>query len=66
MTEQVKLDWSTAEVSDGELTVGLNAKPPKQWQEAFEDCGAVGCGALGGDAAAEEGIGAGRFGAARR
>jgi hypothetical protein len=36
MTEQLKLDWSTAEVSNGELTVGLSAKPPKEWRDAFE------------------------------
>jgi hypothetical protein len=35
MTEQLKLDWSTAEVSDGELTVRLSAKPPKRWRDAF-------------------------------
>jgi hypothetical protein len=36
MTEPLKLDWSTAEVSDGELTVGLSEKPLKQWRETFE------------------------------
>jgi hypothetical protein len=36
MTEQLKLDWETAEVSDGSLTVGLSDKPPKQWRNAFE------------------------------
>jgi hypothetical protein len=36
MTEQPKLDWSTAEVSDGELTIGLTAKPPKEWRDTFE------------------------------
>jgi hypothetical protein len=30
------LEWSTAEVSDGTLTVGLSAKPPKDWRGAFE------------------------------
>lgn len=36
MTEQVKLDWETAEVGDGALTVALSAKPPKDWRAAFE------------------------------
>jgi hypothetical protein len=36
MTDELKLDWSTAEVSDGTLTVGLSAKPPKGWRETFE------------------------------
>jgi hypothetical protein len=34
--EQVQLDWSTAEVSDGRLNVGLSDKPPKEWRNAFE------------------------------
>jgi hypothetical protein len=41
MTEQLELDWSTAEVTDGELTVGLSAKPPKQWRDAFERTAAL-------------------------
>jgi hypothetical protein len=41
MTEQVQLDWATAEVSDGELTVRLTAKPPKQWRAAFERTAAL-------------------------
>lgn len=41
MTEQLELDWSTAEVSDGELTVGLSAKPPKRWRDAFERTAAL-------------------------
>ncbi len=41
MTEQLKLDWSTAEVSDGELTVGLSDKPPKEWREVFERTAAL-------------------------
>ena len=36
MTEQPKLDWTTAEVSDGELTVRLRAKLPKRWRATFE------------------------------
>jgi hypothetical protein len=36
MTEQLKPDWSTADVSDGKLTVELSAKPPKKWRDAFE------------------------------
>ena len=34
--EPLQLDWSTAEVSDGELTVGLSEKPPKEWRDTFE------------------------------
>jgi hypothetical protein len=34
--EPLQLDWSTAEVSDGTLTVALSAKPPKDWRETFE------------------------------
>jgi hypothetical protein len=41
MTEQLNLDWSTAEVSDGELTIGLTAKPPKEWRETFERTAAL-------------------------
>jgi hypothetical protein len=41
MTEQLQLDWSTAEVSDGELTVGLSAKPPKEWRAVFERTAAL-------------------------
>jgi hypothetical protein len=41
MTEQLQLDWSTAEVSDGELTVSLSAKPPKEWRAAFERTAAL-------------------------
>jgi hypothetical protein len=41
MTEQLKLEWSTAEVSDGKLTVGLTAKPPKEWRDTFERTAAL-------------------------
>ncbi len=34
MTEKPALDWSTAEVSDAKLTVGLSAKPRKEWRES--------------------------------
>lgn len=34
--ERVQLDWSTAEVSDGTLTVGVSEKPPKKWRDSFE------------------------------
>jgi hypothetical protein len=34
--EPLQLDWSTAEVSDGTLSVGLTGKPPKKWRETFE------------------------------
>src|SRR5277367_5062458 len=32
---RIKLDWSTAEVRDGELKVGFSDKAPKKWREAF-------------------------------
>jgi hypothetical protein len=32
----LRLEWSSAEVSDGTLTVSLSGKPPKKWREAFE------------------------------
>lgn len=35
MTKSLQLDWASAEVSDGTLTVGLSAKPPKKWRESF-------------------------------
>lgn len=31
----LQLDWSTAEVSDGKLTVGFSDRTPKKWREAF-------------------------------
>jgi len=31
----MQLDWSTAEVSDGRLTVDFSERTPKQWREAF-------------------------------
>jgi hypothetical protein len=36
MTDQLELDWSTAEVSDATLSVALSAKPPKEWRGAFQ------------------------------
>jgi hypothetical protein len=39
--EQLKLDWSTAEVSDGKLTVALSGKPPKEWRDTFERTAAL-------------------------
>jgi hypothetical protein len=36
MPEQLRLDWSTAVVSDGTLTVGFSGRPPKKWREVFE------------------------------
>jgi hypothetical protein len=36
MAELLKLDWSSATVEDGTLTVALSAQPPKKWREAFE------------------------------
>lgn len=34
--EQTQLDWSTAEVHDGTLTVTLDGKPPKEWRARFK------------------------------
>jgi hypothetical protein len=36
MTETLKLVWSSAEVSDGKLTVGFSDKPPKKWRDSFD------------------------------
>ena len=35
MSEKLRLEWSSAEVSDGTLVVALNRRPPKKWREAF-------------------------------
>jgi hypothetical protein len=35
MPEIVELDWSSAEVTDGKLTLGFSQKPPKKWRDAF-------------------------------
>lgn len=32
----VKLEWASAEVNDGTLTVGLEGEPPEGWNESFE------------------------------
>ena len=32
----LQLDWSTAEVSDGKLTVSLDGKPNSDWAASFE------------------------------
>jgi hypothetical protein len=36
MPEKLELDWSSAEVSDGTLTVGFSDKPPKKWRDSFD------------------------------
>lgn len=36
MPETLKLDWSSAEVSDGKLTVRFSDKPPKKWRGSFD------------------------------
>lgn len=37
MEEQdLTIDWSQAEVADGELSVPLSDKPPKGWKDGFE------------------------------
>jgi hypothetical protein len=32
----VELEWASAEVKDGTLTVGLEGEPPEGWNESFE------------------------------
>jgi hypothetical protein len=32
----MKLEWASAEVKDGTLTVGLESDPPKEWRRSFE------------------------------
>jgi hypothetical protein len=36
MTEEVKLDWSSAEVQHGTLVIALEGKLEKSWKKAFE------------------------------
>jgi hypothetical protein len=36
VSKEVKLDWSSAEVHDGKLTIALDGKPQKDWKRAFE------------------------------
>lgn len=36
MSEEVKLDWSSAEVHDGTLVVALEGKVEKGWADAFK------------------------------
>jgi hypothetical protein len=36
MPETLKLVWSSAEVTDGKLTVGFSDKPPKKWRDSFD------------------------------
>jgi hypothetical protein len=33
---ETNLDWTTAEVDDGQLTVSLDGNPPAEWAERFE------------------------------
>ncbi len=35
------LDWSTAEVRDGKLTVKIAGDPPKGWEDAFNSTAAL-------------------------
>lgn len=32
----VRLDWSSAEVREGKLEVGLQGEPPEGWQDTFD------------------------------
>lgn len=34
--DDVKLDWSSAEVRDGTLQVGLQGELPREWKDSFE------------------------------
>jgi hypothetical protein len=34
--EKLELNWSSAQVSDGKLTVAFNEKPPKKWRDSFD------------------------------
>lgn len=36
MPEKLELDWSSATVTDGKLTVGLTDKPTKKWRDSFD------------------------------
>ncbi len=36
-----RLDWSTAEVRDGKLTVKFAGDPPKRWKDAFNSTAAL-------------------------
>jgi hypothetical protein len=36
MDDEVKLDWSSAEVRDGKLVIALEGKLHKAWADAFE------------------------------
>jgi hypothetical protein len=36
MSEEVKLDWSSAEVHDGKLVISLEGKLQKGWADAFK------------------------------
>ncbi|HTW11572.1 MAG TPA: hypothetical protein VME01_02415 [Solirubrobacteraceae bacterium] len=38
---KLQLDWSNAEVSDGELTVAFSEKAPKKWRDAFQRTAAL-------------------------
>ena len=33
---RINLEWASAEVEDGGLTVPLESKPPKDWKQSFE------------------------------
>jgi hypothetical protein len=36
MPEKLELNWSSAEVNDGKLTVTFSDKPPKKWRDSFD------------------------------
>jgi hypothetical protein len=41
MAEMLKLDWSSAEVSDAKLKISLSSAAPKKWRDAFERTAAL-------------------------
>jgi hypothetical protein len=34
--KKIELDWATAEVTEGTLSVGLSAKPSRDWEDVFD------------------------------
>jgi len=36
MSNGLELDWSTATVKDGKLTIQIGGDPPKDWKDRFE------------------------------
>jgi hypothetical protein len=36
MPEKLELDWSSAAVTDGKLTVKISERPPQKWRDSFD------------------------------